>query len=126
MELESLDNLEGVEVPDDDIGLDKDLAYDVSNSKKLRRKTYLEAHVSLLATCHVLSSVGDGDHRDVVVVSLQWRSGWLREAGTTYSEELLCSGNDVSDHDGGSQGIDKVFVIRVEDKSADDLAYMVG
>lgn len=50
----------------------------------------------------------------------EYKDGGAREA---YSEELLCSGNDVSDDDGCSQGVDQVFVVGVEDKTADDLAY---
>lgn len=73
VEFESLHNLEGVEVPNDDVGLDKDLASMVSNSKMARLETYLEAHMGLLAGSHVLAGVGNGNDGDVVVVSLQER-----------------------------------------------------
>ena len=38
------------------------------------------------------------------------------------TEELLCSANNVSDHDGGAQREDKVLVIGVQDKSVIHLA----
>lgn len=45
----------------------------------------LEAHEGPLAGGQVLATLGNGNHRDLVVVS---------------SQEGLCSGNDVPDNDG--------------------------
>ena len=73
----------------------------------MTRKSYLEALVGFLSTCNVLSSVRDDDDRDFVVVA---------------AEELLCSADNVSDHDGGAQWEDKVLVIGVQDKSIVHLA----
>jgi len=42
----------------------------------------------------------------------------------TYSQELLTSGNNVSNHESGSQGVDDVLVVWVENQSVDDLACM--
>lgn len=99
--LESVHHLERVEVPDDDISLN-------TRAKARRtRKSYLEALVGFLSTCNVLSSVRDDDDRDFVVVA---------------AEELLCSADNVSDHDGGAQWEDEVLVIGVQDKSIVHLA----
>lgn len=51
VELESVNHLQGVEVPDDDIGL--------------------ESHVSLLTGGNIFASVADLDYGDVVVVTPQ-------------------------------------------------------
>ena len=69
--------------------------------------SYLEALEGFLSTCNVLSSVRDNDNWDFVVMA---------------TEELLCSANNVSDHDGGAQREDKVLVIGVQDKSVIHLA----
>lgn len=37
-------------------------------------------------------------------------------------EESLSSGKDVSDHDGGAEGIDDVLVVRVEEESVVDVS----
>jgi len=60
-----------------------------------------------LSTCNVLSSVRDDDDGDFVVVT---------------AEELLCSADNVSDHDGGAQREDEVLVVGVQDKSIVHLA----
>lgn len=58
----------------------------------------LETLVGFLSTCNVLSSVGDNDDRDFVIVA---------------PEELLCSADDVSDNDRSSQREDEMLVVRV-------------
>ena len=64
--------------------------------------------MGLLSGGDVLSTLGDGDDGDVVIVS---------------SEEVLLPGDDVTDDDGGSEWEDDVFVVWVEDKSGVDFAY---
>jgi hypothetical protein len=41
----------------------------------------------------------------------------------TYPEELLSSGDDVSDNDGSAEGIDDVLIVWVKDEAIVDLAY---
>lgn len=41
----------------------------------------------------------------------------------TYPEELLSSGDDVSDDDGGAERVDDVLVVRVQDETVGNLAY---
>lgn len=58
----------------------------------------LKALVGLLAGSNVLACVGDDDNGDLVVVT---------------SEELLCSANNVSDHDSGTKREDDVLIVWV-------------
>ena len=60
-----------------------------------------------MSTGNVLSTAGALDHRDLIVVP---------------AEELLCSANNVSDDDGGSEGEDDVLVVRVQNQSLVHLA----
>ena len=69
--------------------------------------TYLEPLVGFLATRDVLARVRDYDDRDLVVVA---------------AKELLCSANNVSDYDGGSEGEDDVLVVRMQNQSPVHLA----
>lgn len=69
----------------------------------------------LLARGDVLSSLRDFDDGDTVVVTL---NGYAR----TYPEELLSSRNDMSHHEGGSQRIDDVLIVGVEDEAAVNFA----
>jgi len=66
----------------------------------------LEAHVCLLTTGNVFPCAGNSDHRDVVIVT---------------SEELLSSGDNVSNDDGCTEGIDDVLVVGVKSQSVNDL-----
>jgi len=97
VQFQSVYHLQSVEVPNDDVGLDKDTA----------PATYLETLVGFLSTGNVLSTAGALDHRDLIVVP---------------AEELLCSANNVSDDDGGSEGEDDVLVVRVQNQSLVHLA----
>ena len=63
----------------------------------------------LLTTGNVFSRVWDCDHRDVVVVT---------------SQEVLLSGNDVSNDDGGAKREDDVLIVWVKDKTGVDFAYI--
>ena len=63
--------------------------------------------MSALAGCDVLASVGHSDNRDVIVVT---------------SKELLSTRDDVSNHDGGAQRRDHVFVVGVENEAFSHLA----
>ena len=63
----------------------------------------------LLTTGNVFSRVWDCDHRDVVVVT---------------SQEVLLSGNDVSNDDGGTEWEDDVLIVWVKDKTGVDFAYI--
>ena len=63
----------------------------------------------LLTTGNVFSWVWDCDHRDVVVVT---------------SQEVLLSGNDVSNDDGGAEWEDNVLIIWVKDKTGINFAYI--
>lgn len=63
--------------------------------------------MSALAGSDVLARVGHSDNRDVIVVT---------------SQELLSTGDDVSNHDGGAQRRDHVFVVGVENKAFSHLA----
>ena len=63
----------------------------------------------LLTTGNVFSRVWDCDHRDVVVVT---------------SQEVLLSGNDVSNDDGGAKWEDDVLIVWVKDKTGVDFAYI--
>jgi len=65
------------------------------------RKSYLETLEGALAGCDVLARVGHSDNRDVIVVT---------------SQELLSTRDDVSNHDGGAQGRDHVFVVGVQNE----------
>ena len=69
--------------------------------------THLEALVGLLAASNVLASVRDNHDGDLIVVA---------------AKELLCSANNVSDHDGGAQREDEVLIVRVEDQAVVHLA----
>ena len=60
-----------------------------------------------MAARDVLSGAGDDDDGDFVVVALQ---------------ELLCSANNVSDHDSGAQREDQVLVVGVQNESLVHLA----
>ena len=83
--------------------------------------------MGLLSRGDVLAGGRDGDHGDVIIVSLNKRKSTLEEefkmAANTYSEELLSSSEGVSDDEGGSEGEDNVLVIGMEDKSTVNLAY---
>ena len=61
----------------------------------------------LLTTSNVFSRVWDRDHRDVVVVT---------------SQEVLLSGNDVSNDDSGTEWEDDVLIVWVKDKTGVDFA----
>ena len=63
---------------------------------------YLESHVGLLTTGDVFSRFWNGYDGDVVVVA---------------PEEVLLSGNDVSNDNGCSEGEDDVLVVWVEDQA---------
>ena len=65
MQLEPLNQLQRVEVPDDDVRLQR---YEFN---KFKYGAYLETHVRLLTTGQVLARAGDRDDRDVVVVALR-------------------------------------------------------
>lgn len=56
--------------------------------------------MGLLAGSDVLSRVRDGDDGDVVVVT---------------AEEVLGSGDNVAQHNSGSEGVHNVLVVGVED-----------
>ena len=82
--------------------------------------------MGLLSGGDVLAGVGDGDHADVIIVSLKSK-GTLEQAFKrqfTYSEELLGSCEGVSNHKGGTEGEDNVLVIGVKDESTVYLAYI--
>lgn len=70
-------------------------------------ETYLKALVGFLTRSNVLACVGDDDNGDLVVVT---------------SEELLCSANNVSDHDRGAEREDDMLVVRMQNQSLVDLA----
>lgn len=78
VQLKSMHHLKSVEIPNNDVSL--------------------EAHVSLLTRCNVLSSLSNFNNRDIVVVA---------------SEELLGPRNNVSNHQSCSKGIDNVLVVRM-------------
>lgn len=67
----------------------------------------LKALVGSLATSNVFTRVGDDNDGDLVVVT---------------SEELLCSANNVSHNDRGSQREDDVLVVWMQKQSLIDLA----
>jgi len=67
----------------------------------------LKALVGFLTRSNVLACVGDDDNGDLVVVT---------------SEELLCSANNVSDHDRGAEREDDMLVVRMQNQSLVDLA----
>jgi len=67
----------------------------------------LKALVGFLTRSNVLACVGNDDDGDLVVVT---------------SEELLCSANNVSDHDRGAQREDDMLVVRMQNQSLVDLA----
>ena len=77
-------------------------------SSEIRLVTYLETHMCLLTTSEVFSRVWNRNDRDVVVVA---------------SEEVLLSGNDVSNDDGGAQWEDDVLVVWVKDQTGVYFAY---
>ena len=64
--------------------------------------------MGLLTTSDVLSRVWNRNDRDVVVVA---------------SKEVLLSGNDVSNDDGGAQWEDDVLVVWVKDQTGVYFAY---
>jgi hypothetical protein len=63
--------------------------------------------VGALARGDVLARAGYSDNGNVVVVA---------------AEELLSARDDVTHHDGSSQGEEDVFVVRVEGEALSDLA----
>ena len=69
--------------------------------------TYLKALVGALARGDVFASVRYNDDGDFVVMAPQ---------------ELLCSANNVSDHDCGAQREDNVLVVGVQNQSLINLA----
>lgn len=80
--------------------------------------------MGLLSGGDVLAGVGDGDHADVIIVSLKSKRT-LDQAikrKFTYSEELLGSREGVSNHEGGAEREDNVLVVGVEDESTVHLA----
>ena len=72
---------------------------------------YLEALVGLLATSEVLARARARDHGDLVVMA---------------PEELLCSANNVSDDNGGSEREYDVLVVRMQNQSLVHLACKEG
>ena len=83
--------------------------------------------MGLLSGGDVLAGGRDGNHRDVVIVTLNKIESSLvsdfKMAANTYSEELLSSSEGVSDDEGGAEGEDNVLVIGMEDESTVNLAY---
>jgi hypothetical protein len=84
--------------------------------------------VGLLSRSDVLAGGRNGDHGDIIIVSLNNErkstlDGELKIAANTYSEELLGSSEGVSNNEGGSEREDDMLVIGVKDKSTVYLAY---
>jgi hypothetical protein len=84
--------------------------------------------VGLLSRSDVLAGGRNGDHGDIIIVSLNNErkstlDGELKIAANTYSEELLGSSEGVSNNEGGSEREDDMLVIGVKDESTVYLAY---
>jgi len=98
MHLQTVLHLQGIEVPDYYVSLNNIVHRRLRKAASPSVETYLKALVGFLTRSNVLACVGDDDNGDLVVVT---------------SEELLCSANNVSDHDSGTKREDDVLIVWV-------------